>query len=852
MPRDIFAPALGVTVAVCLGGCATAYGETPAPQVAAAATTSASANTVSSSDSIRPEIWPEIQAAPLDPAIETRIDEIMAQMTLEQKVGQTIQADSGAVTPEEVKRYRLGSVLSGGNSAPGPLPYAAAPTWLAIADAYWNASTDPEGVDVAIPIIWGIDAVHGHTNLLGATVFPHNVGLGAARDPELIERIMAATARELVVSGHDWTFAPTLAVPRDDRWGRGYEGFSEDPAIVISYSDRIVEGLQGTAGESDFMAPGKVISAAKHYIGDGATDNGRDQGDASISEEELRDIHALGYLPALDAQVQTVMVSFSSWQNIKMTGNKALITDVLKGRMNFNGFVVSDWNAHGQIPGCSNTDCAEAFNAGIDMFMAPDSWRGLYESTIKHVKSGRIPMARLDDAVRRILRVKLNYGLFERGAPSSRADAGDVSLLANPDHKAIAREAVRKSLVLLKNNGSTLPLEAGQTVLVVGDGADSIAKASGGWTLSWQGGSHGNDEFPNGQSILGGIREAVEAAGGTVIFDEAGTGDHRADVVIAVYGEDSYAEFQGDRPHLDFADGAFDTGMLERYRERGMPVVSVFLSGRPMWVNPEINASDAFVAAWLPGSEGGGVSDLLFQRDPAFDFTGKLSFSWPKRADQATLNVGDAGYDPLFAYGFGLTYADQSQLAQLSEESGIDPNANASGDVLFAGGQSPNPWSLYGVVAGTQTRLNSSTWDGGALTFSGLDRQAQEDSLRITWSEAEPYVRIATHAPVDFSRQSNGAMELSFFVRNLGSAPAQLRVALGCDTMAACGDGLKVGVTGSEWQEVRLSLACFADLGADMTKITTGLLLASEGPAEIGLADIRLAPDIDAVRTCGD
>jgi len=604
------APTLAVTIAVGLGGCATGHAGAPPQAIAAAAQSAVSANATDGTDKINPEIWPELERAPLDPAIEARIDAIMAKMTLEQKVGQTIQADSAAVTAEEVKKYRLGSVLSGGNSAPGPLPYADADTWLATADAYWNASTDPEGVEVAIPIIWGIDAVHGHTNLLGATVFPHNVGLGAARDPELIERIMAVTARELVVSGHDWTFAPTLAVPRDDRWGRGYEGFSEDPAIVVSYSDRIVKGLQGTHGETDFMAPGKVISAAKHYIGDGATDNGRDQGDASISEEELRDIHAVGYLPALEAQVQTVMVSFSSWQDIKMTGNKALITDVLKGRMGFNGFVVSDWNAHGQIPGCSNTDCPEAFNAGIDMFMAPDSWRGLYETTLAHTKSGRISMDRLNDAVRRILRVKLNYGLFNRGAPSTRATAGNRALLANPDHKSIAREAVRKSLVLLKNNGSTLPLKPGQTVLVVGDGADSIAKASGGWTLSWQGGTHGNDEFPNGQSILSGIRETVTADGGTVIFDPKGTGDHQADVVIAVYGENSYAEFQGDRPNLDFANDAFDTSLLAQYRERGMPVVSVFLSGRPMWTNPEINASDAFVAAWLPGSEGGGVSDL--------------------------------------------------------------------------------------------------------------------------------------------------------------------------------------------------------------------------------------------------
>lgn len=800
---------------------------------------------------IRPEVWPELGATPLNPAIEAQIDAIMAKMTLEQKVGQTIQADSASVTPEEVKQYRLGSVLSGGNSAPGPLPYADAQTWLNVADQYWEASTDTDGVEVAIPIIWGIDAVHGHTNLLGATVFPHNVGLGAARDPDLIERIMQVTAKELVVSGHDWTFAPTLAVPRDDRWGRGYEGFSEEPGIVVSYSDRIVEGLQGAFGSDDFLASGRVLSAAKHYVGDGATDGGRDQGDASITEEELRDIHALGYLPALEAQVQTVMVSFSSWQDIKMTGNRALITDVLKGRMNFNGFVVSDWNAHGQIPGCSNTDCPEAFNAGIDMFMAPDSWRGLYETQLAHARSGRISMERLDDAVRRILRVKLHYDLFNRGAPSTRAGAGDTSLLATAEHKAIAREAVRKSLVLLKNNNQTLPLAANQTVLVVGDGADSIAKASGGWTLSWQGGSHSNDEFPGGQSILDGIREAVQASGGTVIFDEDASGSHDADVVIAVYGEESYAEFQGDRPHLDWSDGAFDTAMLSKYREQGMPVVSVFLSGRPMWVNPEINASDAFVAAFLPGSEGGGVSDLLFQREPGFDFTGKLSFSWPRTADQATLNVGDEGYDPLFAFGYGLSYATTAQVAELSEVSGIDPNASSSGDVLFAGGQTPNPWSLYGIVGGTQTRLNSSSWDGGALVFSGYDRLAQEDSLQIEWRETSPLVRIASHAPVDFTRQSNGDMELAFFVRKTGDASTTLSVALGCETLAECGGGLSVPVTNGEWQEVRLSLACFKERGANLGAFSTGLLLASSAPASIGISDIRLAPDIDASKTCG-
>ena len=800
---------------------------------------------------IHPEIWPKLEPLPLDPVIETRIDAIMAQMTVEQKVGQIIQADSSAVTPEEVKRYRLGSVLSGGNSAPGPLPYAKAEEWLELADAYWDASTDPEGVEVAIPIIWGIDAVHGHANLLGATIFPHNVGLGAANDPDLVERIMRATAEELIVSGHDWTFAPTLAVPRDDRWGRGYEGFSENPDIVAAYSDRIVEGLQGEFGTDEFLSSGRILSSAKHFLADGGTDAGRDQGDSSISEAELRDVHGRGYLPAIGAGVQTVMISFSSWQGIKMTANKPLITDVLKGRMGFNGFVVSDWNAHGQIPGCSNTDCPEALDAGLDMFMAPDSWKGLYESTLGHVKSGRVPMSRLDDAVRRILRVKLNYGLFEKGPPSSRAGAGVTQILSGEEHAALAREAVRKSLVLLKNTDQILPLDGAGTVLVVGDGADSIAKASGGWTLSWQGGTHTNDEFPGGTSILDGIRSVVEARGGTVIFDPEGTSGADADVVIAVYGEDAYAEFQGDRTNVDFDDGSFDTANLARYRAAGMKVVSVFLSGRPLWTNPEINASDAFVAAWLPGSQGAGVADVLFRTDPSFDFTGRLSFSWPRSADQAVLNVGQPGYHPLFAYGHGLSFGDDGNLGELSEDPGIDLATSTSGDVLFSGGRVINPWSLYGIVDGAQTRMNGTTWDGGALSFSGTDRAAQEDSLRIDWERAGPLVRFGTFDTIDFSRQSNGAMELAFYVRNFGGVPVQLEVGVGCDGSSQCTDPVGVTVTGGDWQEVRISLSCFAERGAALGSLNTGLVIGSSGPASIGISEIRLAPDVDATKTCG-
>ena len=512
--------------------------------------------------------WKKIESFSLNPEIEKQIDEIIPKLTLEQKVGQVIQGDSDSVTPEDVKKYRLGSVLSGGNSAPGPLPYAETKDWLSKADEYFKASIDNDGVEIAIPIIWGIDAVHGHANLKGAIIFPHNIGLGATNNPELIEKIAGVTAHELTVSGHDWTFAPTLAVPQDVRWGRSYEGFSEDPSIVNSYADRIVIGLQGKIESDQFMGKGKVISSAKHFLADGATENGVDQGDALISEQELATVHAAGYYSAIPAGVQTVMASFSSWRGRKLHGDKELLTDILKGKMGFNGFVVGDWNGHGQVPGCSNTNCAASLNAGLDMFMAPDSWKGLYENTLMQVKDGTIPMERLDDAVRRILRVKISSGIFEKGIPSSRPNAGDESLLSLPNNKAIGRQAVRESLVLLKNNNNTLPLDPKKKILVVGDGADNISKICGGWTLSWQGNNHNNDEFPNAISILTGIKDEINKAGGEMIFSENGNTSINADAVIAIYGEDPYAEFQGDRENLDFVPNGFDTEKLKTFKNK--------------------------------------------------------------------------------------------------------------------------------------------------------------------------------------------------------------------------------------------------------------------------------------------
>ena len=798
---------------------------------------------------VNPEDWPIIKPLPLDPAIEAQIDDLLPKLTLEQKVGQVIQADNASITPEELKKYRLGSILSGGNSAPGPLPYADTKTWLAMADKYYNASIDPEGVEVAIPYIWGIDAVHGHTNLLGAIVFPHNIGLGAMHNPYLMEKIAEVTAHELTVSGHDWTFAPTLAIPQDLRWGRSYEGFSEDPEIVKSYADRIVYGLQGHIGDPDFMGDGRVISSAKHFLGDGATENGIDQGDAKISEKELREVHAAGYYSAIPAGVQTVMASFSSWEGRKLHGDKELLTDVLKGRLGFNGFVIGDWNGHGQVPGCTNTDCAQSLNAGLDMYMAPDSWKGLYESTLKHVKNGTIPMTRLDDAVRRILRVKIASGIFSKGAPSTRKNAGDESLLGLPKNRAIARQAVRESMVLLKNNGGVLPLDATKTIMVIGDGADNIAKTSGGWTLSWQGTGHTNDEFPNSQSILDGIREAVKIAGGKLIYSANGDSNEKADVVIAIYGEDPYAEFQGDRENLDFVPNGFDTNILEKFRSKGFPVVSVFLSGRPLWSNPEINRSDAFVAAWLPGSEGGGISDLLFQKEPSYDFTGSLSFSWPNSAAvQEDLEARES--TNLFELGYGLTFKDDVVVDQLSEDAGLENIDVVSTGVFFSKGVSIAPWNLWLKTGDLNKQIGSFPTSVGGLIVSKTDHTSQEDALRINWTQPNyDQLIVSAASPSNMIRQTNGAMELTFSAKSFKANSATLKIGM-CSQGAVCDKTINIIISSDEWIEYRISLSCFADLGVDMSKISNAFMVTAAEGVDIGLSNIRLESDLDAKPGC--
>ncbi|MBS0393532.1 MAG: glycoside hydrolase family 3 protein [Proteobacteria bacterium] len=617
-------------------------------------------------DPVHPEAWPSARSPALrTPAIEARVEELLARMSVEEKVGQVIQSDISAVEPDDLRRYPLGSVLAGGDSGVHGDERAPASAWLDLVRAYRAVSVEARPGHVPIPVIFGIDAVHGHNNIVGAVIFPHNIGLGATHDSELARRVARATAEEVAATGIEWAFAPTLANPRDVRWGRSYEGFAQDPALIARFAAAYVEGLQGTAASGNAIQAGHVAATAKHFLGDGGTFEGRDEGDDRIAEAELIREHAAGYPAAIDAGVLTVMASFSSWRGAKMHGNADLLTRVLKERMGFDGFVVGDWNGHAQLPGCFRDHCAAVLNAGVDMLMAPYGWKRLYDNTVADVRSGAIPAARLDDAVRRILRVKLRLGLFDAERPYE----GRLDLLGSPAHRATAREAVRKSLVLLKNDG-VLPIRANARVLVTGLAADDIGAQCGGWTISWQGADTRKSDFPNGESIFAGIKAAIRAGGGTLVEARDSEGSPKPDVAVVVYGEKPYAEMQGDLK-LAIYNARMALDEIRFLKGLGIPVVSVFLSGRPLWVNQEINASDAFVAAWLPGTEGGGVADVLIgtaDGQPRHDFAGTLPFDWPSVALLPPLAAGPAQQaPPLFAHGYGLSYGHPGRVPRLPE-----------------------------------------------------------------------------------------------------------------------------------------------------------------------------------------
>ena len=604
------------------------------------------------------EHWRTVRRVqPRRAADEQRIAAIVARMTLREKIGQMTQAEIRSVTPEDVQRYSLGSVLNGGGAWPKMNRQASVGDWLALAQRFHTASL---ASSAGIPVVWGTDAVHGHNNVFGATLFPHNIGLGAAQDPALVEQVGRAVGAAVRATGIRWVFAPTLAVAGNARWGRTYESFSADPLLVEAYAKAYVRGLQG-----NLRGDGNVLATAKHFIGDGGTFQGVDRGDTRVTEAELAATHGRGYVGALEAGVQTVMASYNSWHDPasegsaqlpmgKMHGNPYLLTTVLKQHWGFDGFVVSDWNAIEEVPGCRKDSCAAAINAGVDMVMVPEDWRQFIDNTVAQVERGDIPLARIDDAVTRILRVKLRAGVLDN-VPNARPEAGRFAgKAAALQSKALARQAVRQSLVLLKNEHKTLPLRRGGRWLVVGKLADSLPAQTGGWSLTWQGSDTTNADFPQGTTVLAalraaGAREVVYSADG--LTGATGT----FDAVIAVVGEAPYAETAGDvrvPAPLSLSSVAPQTQeLLVNAASHGAAVVSVLLTGRPLETAQAIEGSDAFVVAWLPGTEGGGVADVLVGGEGGrarYRFSGRLPFAWP------SCGQPESGCPPQFPLGFGL------------------------------------------------------------------------------------------------------------------------------------------------------------------------------------------------------
>ncbi len=780
--------------------------------------------------------------------IEQQAQSLLDTMSLRQKIGQMTQAEIRHVSPKDVSEYGLGSILNGGGSFPNNKKTASLEEWRALADKFYKASLKKTRGSAGIPLIWGTDAVHGHNNVIGATLFPHNIGLGAANDEELIRKIGAITAKEVLATGIDWAFAPTVAVVEDNRWGRTYEGYSDRPDIVERYAKAMVLGLQGEG--DDFLSNNKLVATAKHFIGDGGTYRGVDQGDNRLEEAELLAIHGRGYTAAIEAGIQTVMASFNSWHGKKLHGHKYLLTDVLKQRMGFKGFVISDWNGNGQVEGCNNARCAQAINAGIDMIMVPEDWKAFINNTIAQVKSGEISESRIDDAVRRILEVKLRAGLFDKGLPSNRLGEQPNQYVAHSYHKGIALESVRKSLVLLKNNKNILPLSPKQHVLVAGDGANDIGKQSGGWTISWQGTDNSNSDFPNGTSIYQGIEHAVVKAGGSVELDAVGAYKQKPDVAIVVFGENPYAEGQGDIESLKYqAGGKTDLAILQKLKSQGIPVVAVFLTGRPLWVNAELNASDAFVVAWLPGSEGSGIADVIFTNENGeinYDFTGKLSFDWPAQ-ELNPENTSLAVANHLFDYGYGLSYNDKVLLANDLNEASIVTKVG-SNLTVFSGGNKGLWQSFVGDASNWTMPVEGSYTKSayGEISVTSVDRLVQEDSRKISWTgkgkrQSQFYWQSPKSVDLMPLKDSDGAVSI---VLKVDQAPKG-NITYRMDCGYPCAGNMDLSpifkaVPVGKWFRLSIPLSCFAKSGADLSKVSSPLVLITKKQFAVTINEVSL------------
>ncbi|TWI61533.1 beta-glucosidase [Pseudoduganella lurida] len=792
--------------------------------------------------------WPKAASAIApDAKLEARVRQIVAGMTLEQKIGQMTQPEIKTATPDDVRKYYLGSVLNGGGSWPNGNKRATPADWVKLADAYYDASMATDA-RYKIPVIWGIDAMHGNSNVFGATLFPHNIGLGAARDAKRVGEMAQATAQAVRATGIDWVFAPTLAVVRDDRWGRTYESFSEDPQLVADYAGAYVKGLQGAFTDAN------VVATAKHFMGDGGTHEGKDRGVNQSTQAEMMNIHGAGYYPALAAGAQTVMASFNSWNDKaagkdygKMHGSRELLTGVLKEKMGFDGFVVTDWNGIGEVPGCRNDSCPQAINAGVDMVMVPEDWKAFIANTIAQVKDGTIPMARIDDAVTRILRVKLRADLKK---PSSSRHAGRM---ASMQSRELARTLVQESLVLLKNDGGVLPLARDKKILVVGKSADNLSNQAGGWSLTWQGTDNQNADFPNADTILAGLRDAAPNV--MYSLDAAGVNVADYDAVIAVIGETPYAEGDGDiGPAANLRHSARypeDLALLKAVSGKGKPVVTVFVAGRPLYANDLLNLSDSFVAAWLPGSEGKGVADVLLRGADGkvhAPFSGKLSFSWPKTVCQTPLNVGDRNYAPQFAYGYGLTYDKAAKVGRLAEDGNTAGCGKTNAFPVF--NQSDRgTFPLYVQSGGERKALGADLNTVHTLpTLKVVTAQVttQQDAKQVTWTGPGAIeARAAAPRALPAWASKDGALTFDTIVTTAPQGPVQ--VGFGNGTVDVASEFTRL--VGKGKSTVKIPLSCFKAAGAE--KLDMPFRVTAQGGLVAAFANIQVvggaAKDADVV-----
>ena len=781
------------------------------------------------------------------------IDELINKMTLEQKVGQIIMPDIDEVSPDEAKEYHLGTFLNGGGKFPNKNKNSSVSDWKNLSKDFYEASTYVDGV--MVPILWGTDAVHGHNNVIGATIFPHNIGLGSTMNTDLVKVIGGVVAKELLSTGIPWTFAPTIAVPQNDLWGRTYEGYSEDPNLVAIMGEAMILGLQGEGDE--FLDNNHVLATAKHFLGDGGTDGGIDQGNTILSEEDFKNIHGTPYFNAINACIQTVMASFNSWNGTKMHGNKYLLSSILRDEMGFNGLVVGDWNGHSQIPGCSNESCPESFNAGVDIFMVPDDWKLLYKNTLDQVNLGLITKERLDDAVRNILQVKHLLGMFDERKPHLYPH----NFIGSQEHKEIARQAVRESIVLLKNNSNTLPVKSGKHILVVGEASRQIKNQMGGWTISWQGRDVVNKDFPNTLSIYDSLKSRAESVGSTIEYSVDSSYTKKPDLVIFVYGEEPYAEGDGDRKSLFFInqDKNFKSYM-ENIKSKGISTASLFLSGRPLIINKELNLSDAFVQLWLPGSAVEGISDVIFTKKDDLvnhDFKGKLSFSWPKKSSQLKLNYGDEIYDPLFSFGYGLTYKDNLHIEEIAIE---DSNSRFDEITIFLGSAYP---SYHEVVSYFDPLKNKEIYEGvsadifsnikSGIKLSKFDFKKQDDAKNINFGDRNinKTWNISSGATEDISYMKNGSIQLIIRVNNLAKEGLYLNFSCNKDKdqlvsskSTKCFKGFEISEKFSEvnlnkWQTVNIPIHCLGGDDFELSSISTRAQIQTIGNWDIDIHSIK-------------